>query len=383
MRIVASDLALASASERTVERTHEERVLAWVGERPKDAARGLEEGRASSETARGARVTISPEARARAALSQLAPPRRAESSAGASAGASATDAEAESDPEDPRTLMMRLLVETLTGERVKSGSIRVERSRGPGVAAAAGAGAERAAPRAGWGLEVDVRDTTVDVQEVSFAARGTVETEDGRTIDLAASLSLRDERVTVTSASMRAGDAVVKDPLVLNFSGTPAELEGTVRFDFDADGADETMAFVGAGSGVLALDANGASRPADGAALFGARTGDGFAELAAYDEDRSGFIDEGDAVWKRLGVWTRDAGGAEAVRSLAEVGVGAIAVAHAATTMDLRDDGGELAGRLKATGVYVAESGRVGLVQQIDVAVAEQPAAAKRVDVVG
>ena len=125
----------------------------------------------------------------------------------------------------------------------------------------------------------------------------------------------------------------------------------------------------------LALDANGKARPEDGGALFGARTGNGFAELAAYDQDKNGWIDEGDAVYQRLGVWGRDANGAERVRSLAEAGVGAISLGKVATRMDLRGSDGALEGRLQATGVYLAESGRAGLAQQIDLAVEELPVA--------
>jgi hypothetical protein len=36
----------------------------------------------------------------------------------------------------------------------------------------------------------------------------------------------------------------------------------------------------------------------NGAELFGARSGDGFAELAALDGDGNGWIDEGDAAWQ-------------------------------------------------------------------------------------
>ena len=373
MLIRASDLSLASRSERTVERRHEERVLAWVGDRPKGAAAGLADP-----------VSISKAAlvRAQAAFAEQRPsaatPGASASVGGASGASSASEAD---DPaEDPRTRVWRLLIEALTGEKIVAGKFHVDRRGAAGVTgqgAATGQGQAEAAPRprVGWGVEADVRDTTVDVQEVSFAARGTVQTADGRTIDLAVGLSLRDERVTVTSSSLRAGDAVVKDPLVLHFAGEPAELAGTVDFDLDSDGAAERMAFVGQGSGVLALDANGKARPEDGGALFGARTGNGFAELAAYDQDKNGWIDEGDAVYQRLGVWGRDANGAERVRSLAEAGVGAISLGKVATRMDLRGSDGALEGRLQATGVYLAESGRAGLAQQIDLAVEELPVA--------
>ena len=55
---------------------------------------------------------------------------------------------------------------------------------------------------------------------------------------------------------VRAGDAL-KDPLVINFSGTAAQLgQRDFYFDIDADGSKDQIAFVGEGSGLLALDKN-------------------------------------------------------------------------------------------------------------------------------
>ena len=78
------------------------------------------------------------------------------------------------------------------------------------------------------------------------------------------------------------------------------------------------MPLLGEGSGFLVLDAvAGGSNPAQ---LFGPTDGDGFADLAAYDSDANGWIDEADPVFSRLGVWTPDAEGGGAVPSLAAAG---------------------------------------------------------------
>ena len=92
---------------------------------------------------------------------------------------------------------------------------------------------------------------------------------------------------------------------------------------------------IGAGSAFLVDDADGDGRATNGAELFGARSGDGFAELAALDGD--GWIDEGDAAWQRLRVWTPDA----------------------------RD---ALQGQVRATGVYLTESGSLRTMRQLDLA---------------
>jgi hypothetical protein len=231
-------------------------------------------------------------------------------------------------------------------------------------------------PRQGWGIEGEIVETRTESQSTSFDASGAAVTSDGRVINLAASFDLAEQRVSVSRTIVREGDARLKDPLVLSWDGSP-EMEGSAEIDFDADGDQDQMAFVGTGAGFLTIDANGQSRPADGAALFGALTGDGFAVLRAHDADQNGWIDEGDAVFDRLGVWSRDASGAESVRSLSELGIGAIALANAVTRYDLRGDGGDLQGQLRASSVFLSEEGAVGFAQQVDVAVQEGvPAAA-------
>lgn len=59
--------------------------------------------------------------------------------------------------------------------------------------------------------------------------------------------------------------------------------ERDFAFDIDLDGHADQIAFVGTGSGFLALDRNGDGEINDGSELFGPESGDGFAELAAYD----------------------------------------------------------------------------------------------------
>ena len=143
MLIRASDLSLASRSERTVERRHEERVLAWVGDRPQGAAAGLADP-----------VSISKAAlvRAQAAFAEQRPsaatPGASASVGGASGASSASEAD---DPaEDPRTRVWRLLIEALTGEKIVAGKFHVDRRGAAGVTgqgAATGQGQEKDGPK--------------------------------------------------------------------------------------------------------------------------------------------------------------------------------------------------------------------------------------------
>lgn len=61
------------------------------------------------------------------------------------------------------------------------------------------------------------------------------------------------------------------------------------------------------GSGFLVLmDAEGTVR--DGSQLFGPTTGHGFQELKAHVADGNGWIDGGDRIFQRLGIWRKRKG---------------------------------------------------------------------------
>ena len=64
----------------------------------------------------------------------------------------------------------------------------------------------------------------------------------------------------------------------------PELSDQTFYFDLDADGKEEEISVLN-GSGYLALDKNGDGVINDGSELFGTKNGDGFADLARYDED--------------------------------------------------------------------------------------------------
>jgi len=129
------------------------------------------------------------------------------------------------------------------------------------------------------------------------------------------------------------------------------------------------MSWVQPGSGFLVLDKNGNGTIDDGSEQFGAETGNGFAELAAYDDDKNGWIDEADAVYGKLQVWSKS-GTTDQLASLKERNVGAIGLGQLATPFELKDADNELQGVVRSSGIYVKEDGSgVGSVQQIALAV--------------
>ena len=207
------------------------------------------------------------------------------------------------------------------------------------------------------------------MEQTSFAAQGVVKTADGKEITFSYALEMERQFHSETHESVRAGDALLKDPLVINFGGTAAQLtDQKFAFDLDADGTKDRIAWVRPGSGFLALDKNGNGTIDDGSELFGAKTGDGFAELAAYDDDKNGWIDEADAVYGRLQVWSKS-GTTDERASLKERNVGAIFLGRQSTPFELKDGANQLQGAVRASGVYVKEDGSgVGSVQQVDLA---------------
>jgi len=220
----------------------------------------------------------------------------------------------------------------------------------------------------GWGLQYDFQETRFEHEQVTFQAAGQVKTADGKTIDISMQLNMSRTFYSHHSISIRAGDAIAPiDPLVINFEGPAAALtERSFQFDLDCDGKPDQISFVRPGSGFLALDKNGDGVINDGSELFGPQTGNGFAELAAYDQDGNGWIDEADEIFDRLRIWARDEQGNATLFALGEKGIGAIYLGYAATQFSLRDSQNQENGQLRSTGVFLREDGSAGSIQQVD-----------------
>lgn len=232
-------------------------------------------------------------------------------------------------------------------------------------------GPSRAPGRVGWGIAYDYFESRSEVETASFSAVGKIQTTDGKSIDFSVQLQMSRAYMETTQVRFRAGDAEqLTDPLVINFDGPAAELTQTkYRFDLDADGESDQISFVTGGSGFLALDLNDDAQINDGRELFGPSTGDGFAELAAHDDDRNGWIDEADAVYDRLRIWTKDEEGRDQLFALGQKGIGAIFVGNVATPFHHKDAQNELLGKVRSTGVFLKENGLAGTVQQVDLAI--------------
>lgn len=157
------------------------------------------------------------------------------------------------------------------------------------------------------------------------------------------------------------------DPLIINYGGGFNNLSTQAyEFDLNSDGVDELVSFTGTGSGFLAWDKNGDGVINDGRELFGALSGDGFAELAALDQDGNGFIDSGDSIFSQLQIYEKDKQGNDSLRNLADFNIAAISVESAATPFRITDHLNQELGMARATGIFIRDDGSVGSTQQID-----------------
>lgn len=206
-------------------------------------------------------------------------------------------------------------------------------------------------------------------QEVTtYSTTGTVVTADGREISFGLNLQMSRSFEEYYRADVQASPFDMCDPLVINLDSDIANLtDQTFMFDLDADGAAEEISMLSAGSGYLALDKNSDGVINDGSELFGAKSQNGFADLAAYDEDGNGWIDENDAVFSKLKIWAKDASGNDILYSLKEKGVGAICLGNVATNFTERS-AERVNGAIRSSGIFLYENGAVGTVQHVDVA---------------
>ncbi len=221
----------------------------------------------------------------------------------------------------------------------------------------------------GVGFTYDFHESHYEYENTQFKGEGTILTQDGKEINFSLELNMSREFYTEQNINIRAGEAL-KDPLVINFDGSAAELSQTkFAFDIDADGHEDQISFVSPASGFLALDKNGDTLINDGSELFGAMTGDGFGELAAYDEDGNNWLDENDSVYDRLRIWSKTENGEDRLVSLGQKGMGAIYLGNMETPFSIKNNENQLLGQVRSTGFYLYESGMSGSVQQVDLVV--------------
>ena len=213
-----------------------------------------------------------------------------------------------------------------------------------------------------------VEMTHIEEESTTFEGKGTALTEDGRRIDFNLSFSLSSKLTEYAGMSISSAVNMI-DPLVINVGKEITHVsDQNFFFDLDCDGKEEKISAPVAGSGFLTYDKNGDGKINDGSELFGVKSGNGFKDLAAYDNDNNGWIDESDEIYGKLQIWLKNEDGTDTLMSLKEADVGAIYLGSASTEFAERNSSLAMAGMLRASGIFLRESGGVGTVQQLDLA---------------
>lgn len=214
-----------------------------------------------------------------------------------------------------------------------------------------------------------IETTYTEEEQTGFTAAGKVINKNGQVFDINVELSMTRRFMEQTSHTTTLEEWSMVDPLVINLDTNIAGLsDQKFQFDIDSDGILDTISQLNAGSGYLALDQNDDGIINDGSELFGTKSGDGFADLAQYDSDGNGWIDEADEIWDKLLIWTKDESGRDKLYHLTEKGVGAICLQNAATDFSLKSlKDNSVNGAIRSTGIFLYENGGVGTLQHLDV----------------
>ena len=198
-------------------------------------------------------------------------------------------------------------------------------------------------------------------QAVQASFSGELQLKDGSNISFAFEFS-----IAVSWARFSYTEQPLQDPLVVSLTGSPVQLtEQNMLFDLNSNGDKVKLPQLAAQQYYLAADRNQDRQVNNGAELFGPQTGQGFAELAKFDDNGNGFIDPGDDIWQYLYLWRPN----EQLLSMNDAKLGAFSISSAATPMPLLDKQQQKSGEIQRSGLAFTDDAKPVLVQQIDLVV--------------
>jgi len=216
--------------------------------------------------------------------------------------------------------------------------------------------------------KVQISQTSIEAEALNFSVDAKV-VADGKELDVSLDVALSRSFVQKTEITVALVQQVMKDPLVVSLDGgMPALSSKNFSFDIDSDGEIDQISRLKQGSGFLALDKNSNGKIDNGLELFGAKSGDGFADLSKYDDDNNGWIDENDKMFDKLRIWQKTDDKDELI-GLGEVGIGAIFLGNSQTPFSIKSASNETLGEIRNSGFVLFETGRAGVISHIDLAV--------------
>lgn len=214
------------------------------------------------------------------------------------------------------------------------------------------------------GLRVVSRSYYEEYERMSFSSEGRVRLEDGSEISFSMNVNYERHYVSYQEQEIQIGKP--KDPVVFDLTGEGLDFSGhKLRIDLDLDGTEDVVSAFKANAGILVDDADNDGRVSSALELVGAQAGDGLFSLRAFDEDRNGWIDAGDAVLKRLKLWLVDEAGNEKLIGLEEAGIGAVYLGALESPFQFKN-GLESIAKMHQSSIYLRENGKAGAVHAID-----------------
>ncbi|MFA6195174.1 MAG: hypothetical protein WC656_00860 [Sulfurimonas sp.] len=210
-----------------------------------------------------------------------------------------------------------------------------------------------------------------EAEAINFKTIAYVKTND-KEIELNLNVSLSRSFVEQTKidfttfADAQRKAEILRDPLTIELNGSfPSLSSKTFSFDIDSDGKENQISMLGANSAFLALDKNLNGSIDNGNELFGAKSGDGFMELRAYDDDKNGWIDENDKIFNKLRIWQKTESKNELI-AIGEVGIGAIFLGDIDTPFSMKNSSNEMLGAMRQSSFFLFENAKAGIISQID-----------------
>lgn len=216
--------------------------------------------------------------------------------------------------------------------------------------------------------KVDYQSYTYEEEEtMAFETVGKACTADGREIEFNMQIEMS-RAYSESVETLSETTVIMTDPLVISLNSNPVSVSDQKwQFDIDGDGKRDSISQLSKGAGYLVFDRNGDGVINDGKEMFGAKTGNGFAELSVYDEDGNGWIDENDSIYDKLSVWVKDDAGNDKLIALKKANVGAIYLGSVSTEFSLKsEEDNRHNAQVRRSGMYLTEDGKSNVIQQLD-----------------
>lgn len=221
--------------------------------------------------------------------------------------------------------------------------------------------------------ETLITTSVSEIEKLALSASGLIKTSE-KNINFSINSELFREETQVSEVIAKKIQMI--DPLIINLSEQLARVSEKDRFDFDmdGDGKKESVSLLANENAFLAFDKNRDGLVNDGGELFGAKSGNGFADMAEYDSTKDGVIDENDSLFDKLKLWIKTASEDRLV-SLKDVRVGALILDHVNSSYKLIGEG-EVNAQIQKSGVALFEDGKATWMSHIDFAVKQESASA-------